>query len=149
MIRHVSIPARDQQHVAEGLAELMNGKSFPFGPLEGAFMAASGDANGTMIEVYPERATLDIPDRDHQVVFADRGTSVAAARPALGVARDFSLLGRMVRAVAAWRARARADAEARRSMFCLAELDDHTLSDIGLNRAGFYHEGMRLRRYDI
>lgn len=71
MIHHVSIPARDPQHVAEVLAELMNGKFFPFGPLEGAFMAASGDANGTMIEVYPERATLDIPDNDDQVVFGD------------------------------------------------------------------------------
>jgi hypothetical protein len=36
----------------------MGGKCFPFGPLEGAFMAASGDEHGTMIEVYPERATL-------------------------------------------------------------------------------------------
>jgi hypothetical protein len=71
MIHHVSIPAREPEHVAKVLAELMNGKCFPFGPLEGAFMAASGDANGTMIEVYPERATLDIPDRDDQVVFAD------------------------------------------------------------------------------
>ncbi len=71
MIHHVSIPAREPQHVAEVLAELMNGKCSPFGPLEGAFMATSGDANGTMIEVYPERATLDIPDRDDQVVFAE------------------------------------------------------------------------------
>jgi hypothetical protein len=71
MIHHVSIPAREPQHVAEVLAELMNGKWVPFGPLEGAFMATSGDANGTMIEVYPERATLDIPDRDDQVVFAE------------------------------------------------------------------------------
>jgi hypothetical protein len=53
------------------LAELMGGKCFPFGPLEGAFMAASGDAHGSMIEVYPERATLDIPDRDDQVVFGE------------------------------------------------------------------------------
>jgi hypothetical protein len=71
MIHHVSIPAREPQRVAEVLAELMNGKCFPFGPLEGAFMAASGDANGTMIEVYPERAMLDIPDRDDQVIFTD------------------------------------------------------------------------------
>jgi hypothetical protein len=71
MIHHVSIPARQPQHVAEVLAELMDGKCFPFGPLEGAFMAASGDANGTMIEVYPERATLDIPDTDDQVVFGE------------------------------------------------------------------------------
>ena len=71
MIHHVSIPARDPQHVAEVLAELMHGKSFPFGPLEGAFMAASGDEHGTMIEVYPERATLDIPPNKDQVVFGD------------------------------------------------------------------------------
>ena len=71
MIHHVSIPAREPQHVAEVLAELMNGTCIQFGPLEGAFMAMSGDANGTMIEVYPERATLDIPDNDDQVVFAD------------------------------------------------------------------------------
>ncbi len=70
MIHHVSIPAREPQHVAEVLAELMNGTCSPFGPLEGAFMATSGDANGTMIEVYPEHATLNIPDRDDQVVFA-------------------------------------------------------------------------------
>ena len=47
MIHHVSIPAREPQRVSEVLAELMNGKCFPFGPLEGAFMAASGGANPT------------------------------------------------------------------------------------------------------
>src|SRR5262249_585110 len=35
-------PARKPRHVAEILAELMNGKYFPFSPVEGAFMAASG-----------------------------------------------------------------------------------------------------------
>jgi hypothetical protein len=74
MIHHVSIPAREPQRVAEVLAELMNGQCGPFGPLEGAFMATSGDANGTMIEVYPERTTLDIPDHDDQVVFAETPT---------------------------------------------------------------------------
>lgn len=69
MIHHVSIPAREPRRVAEVLAELMNGTCIPFGPLEGAFMATSGDANGTMIEVYPEHATLGIPERDDQVVF--------------------------------------------------------------------------------
>jgi len=71
MIHHVSIPAREPQHVAEVLAELMNGKCFPFGSLEGAFIAASGDVNGTMVEVYPERTTLNIPDRGEQVVLAE------------------------------------------------------------------------------
>jgi hypothetical protein len=71
MIHHISIPARDPKHVAEVLAELMGGTCHPFGPLEGAFLAASGDAQGTMIEVYPDRATLDIPESDDQVVFGD------------------------------------------------------------------------------
>ena len=71
MIHHVSIPARDPRHVATVLAELMGGKCVPFGPLEGAYMALSGDEHGSMIEVYPDRATLDIPDNDDQVVFGD------------------------------------------------------------------------------
>jgi hypothetical protein len=71
MIHHVSIPAREPQCVAEVLAELMKGKCLPFRPLEGAFMAASGDANGTMIEVYPERTTLDMPDHERQVAFGE------------------------------------------------------------------------------
>jgi hypothetical protein len=45
------------------LAELMDGKCYPFGPLEGAFMAASGDAHGTMIEVYPERGDARYPKK--------------------------------------------------------------------------------------
>jgi hypothetical protein len=71
MIHHVSIPAHEPQRVAEVLAELMRGTCLPFGPLEGAFMAASGDEHGSMIEVYPERATLDIPKNDDQVVFGE------------------------------------------------------------------------------
>jgi hypothetical protein len=57
MIRHVSIPASDPRHVATVLAELMQGRVYPFpGPLPGAFMAVAGDAHGTQIEVYPETA---------------------------------------------------------------------------------------------
>jgi hypothetical protein len=73
MIHHVSIPARDPQHVAAVLAEVMGGKCVPFGPLEGAFMAIGGDEQRTMIEVYPDRATLDIPASDEQVVFGENG----------------------------------------------------------------------------
>ena len=69
MIHHVSIPARHPQHVAEVLAEVMGGRCVPFGPLEGAFMALGAD--GGMIEVYPDKATLDIPANDDQVVFGE------------------------------------------------------------------------------
>jgi hypothetical protein len=69
MIHHVSIPARNPEHVATVLAEVMGGRCVPFGPLEGAFMALGAD--GGMIEVYPDRATLDIPANDVQVVFGE------------------------------------------------------------------------------
>ena len=55
MIRHVSIPAANPRHVAGVLAELMQGRVYPFpGPIPGAFMAVAGDEYGTQIEVYTE-----------------------------------------------------------------------------------------------
>jgi hypothetical protein len=59
MIHHVSISARDPKHVATVLAELMNGRCYPFpGGVADSFMAVSGDEHGSMIEVYPETVTL-------------------------------------------------------------------------------------------
>ena len=59
MIHHVSISARDPKHVADVLAELMNGRCYPFpGGIADSFMAVSGDEHGTMIEVYPENTVL-------------------------------------------------------------------------------------------
>lgn len=71
MIHHISIPARDPVRVAAVLAELMEGRAFPFsGPLPGAHMAMSGDAHGTMIEVYPDTITLAPGEEDEaQVAF--------------------------------------------------------------------------------
>ena len=54
MIHHVSIPAENPEHVSAVLAELMDGKSYPFpGGFKNSFIAISGDARGTAIEVYP------------------------------------------------------------------------------------------------
>jgi hypothetical protein len=59
MIHHVSISAKDPKHVADVLAELMNGRCYPFpGGVADSFMAVSGDEHGSMIEVYPESVTL-------------------------------------------------------------------------------------------
>ena len=67
MIHHVSIPARDPARVSAVLAELMGGKSYPFpGGFRDSFMAVSGDARGTAIEVYPTGLHL-VPDGDGQV----------------------------------------------------------------------------------
>jgi hypothetical protein len=67
MIRHLS---RKLQHVAKVLAELI-GKCFPFGSLEGAFMAAGGDANCMMFEVNPEQPFLASGDQAMKLLHVD------------------------------------------------------------------------------
>lgn len=51
MIHHISIAARDPRHVAEVLAEIWGGYSFPFPPLPGGYIAMPGDTLGTAVEV--------------------------------------------------------------------------------------------------
>lgn len=69
MIHHVSIAARQPRHVAEVLAELMDGRAYPFpGGIADSFMAVSGDEHGSMIEVYPEDVVLQPGSGDSQVV---------------------------------------------------------------------------------
>jgi hypothetical protein len=81
MIHHVSIPARDPVKVAQVLAELMQGRAFPFsGPLPGAQMAVSGDAHGTMIEVYPETVVMTPGEGEAPVAYR-RDAPPAAAAP--------------------------------------------------------------------
>jgi len=72
MIHHISISAHDPKHVADVLAELMNGRCYPFpGGVADSFMAVSGDENGSMIEVYPEGVTLVPGTRDDAQVCAN------------------------------------------------------------------------------
>jgi hypothetical protein len=73
MIHHVSIPAQEPARVSAVLAELMGGKSYPFpGGFRNSFMAVSGDAHGTAIEVYPTGLLL-VPEGDNQVTTDDTG----------------------------------------------------------------------------
>jgi hypothetical protein len=65
MIHHISIPARDPQHVACVLAELMGGYAGPFiGPIPGAWVVYQEDGAGTGIEVYSESTVLLPGDGD-------------------------------------------------------------------------------------
>ncbi len=67
MIHHISISAHDPKHVAEVLAELMNGRCYPFpGGVADSFMAVSGDEHGSMIEVYPAGVTLLPGTKDNE-----------------------------------------------------------------------------------
>jgi hypothetical protein len=80
MIHHVSMPARDPEHVAAVLAELIGGYSGKFvGPIPGAFVAYAEDAHGTGFEVYPERTGI-VPgegDAIGQVELIDAPRAVA------------------------------------------------------------------------
>ena len=59
MIHHVSIPARDPQHVAQVLAELFGGYAGPFiGPIPGGWVVYDEDGHGSGIEIYHERTLL-------------------------------------------------------------------------------------------
>ena len=53
MIHHLSIGAKEPERVARVLAELWNGYALPFPVTEGAWIAMTGDANGSEIEVIP------------------------------------------------------------------------------------------------
>jgi hypothetical protein len=58
MIHHLSIAARDPQHVAGVLAELMGGRAVPFPPNPGSFFALQLDEHGSGVEVYPAGTEL-------------------------------------------------------------------------------------------
>ena len=80
MIHHVSISATQPQHVAEVLAELMGGRSFPFpGPLPGAFVAVCGDDRGTSIEVYPAKTVIEPGEGEAPGRFVEREPSAYGA----------------------------------------------------------------------
>lgn len=59
MLFHLSIAAEDPKHVADVIAELWGGESFPFPPVsQGSWIAMAGDDRSTTIEVYPFRTVL-------------------------------------------------------------------------------------------
>ena len=72
---HVSINAEEPPLVAGVLADLLAGKALPFPSCSGAWIAFSGAADGTAIEVYPISKLLTPGDRN--VVFSDGGRGEA------------------------------------------------------------------------
>ena len=58
MIHHLSIAARDPQHVAKVLAEFMGGAATRFTPNPGSWFAHQQDEHGTGVEVYPAGTQL-------------------------------------------------------------------------------------------
>ncbi len=58
MIHHISISAKNPQHVAQVLAEILKGKAVPFFPAPGSYMVVAMDEYGTAIEVLPAGAEI-------------------------------------------------------------------------------------------
>jgi hypothetical protein len=64
MIHHISIPAKDPQHVARVIAELWQTEALPFPPVPGGFIVIADDEHGTAIEVTPLGTELVPGDDD-------------------------------------------------------------------------------------
>ncbi|MBD2078642.1 hypothetical protein [Leptolyngbya sp. FACHB-17] len=81
MFHHISIAVNQPLHVANVLAEVLQGRCFPFPPHEGSYIVIVDDGFGTGIELYPADTQLT-PELD-QVGFssgnAQTFTSVHAA----------------------------------------------------------------------
>ena len=87
MLFHVSIAARDPQHVATVLAELMQGEALPFPPVsDDGWIAFAGDAHGTAVEVYPLGTMLhEAPGDADAIGLTGASDGYTATHAALGV----------------------------------------------------------------
>ncbi|MDZ8028687.1 MAG: hypothetical protein RMX65_008565 [Nostoc sp. DedQUE01] len=74
MIHHISISVQNPLHVAQVLAEVLNGQLFPFFPHPGSYMVFPLDENGTGIEVYPLNTKLMPGEGDNQCQFVEDAT---------------------------------------------------------------------------
>jgi len=89
MIFHLSIDARDPQHVAGVIAELFgNGKAVPFPPVaKGSWVALALDERNTTVEVYPRGTVLHPVEGDADGV----GLPDPARGTDFGVATHFAM----------------------------------------------------------
>ena len=69
MIHHISLSAQNPEHVAQVLAEVLNGQAFPFFPNPGSYMVFPMDEYGTGIEIYPLETKLIPGEGDEQGKF--------------------------------------------------------------------------------
>ncbi|MDV3002555.1 MAG: hypothetical protein N5P05_004210 (plasmid) [Chroococcopsis gigantea SAG 12.99] len=53
MIHHISVAAKNPQHVAKVLAEIFKGQAVTFPPHPESYMVLALDEHGTAVEVYP------------------------------------------------------------------------------------------------
>lgn len=85
MIHHISISAHNPQLVAEVIAQVIEGKAFPFSPVEGGFITLADDGYATAVEVYPISIQMQPATGDDEVLF------VKSAQPAEFIANHAAI----------------------------------------------------------
>jgi hypothetical protein len=89
MINHISIGVNNPEKVANVLAELWNGYSYPFPPSPNSFIVFADDGRGTLVEVTPINTVLmpgeGLPDEENFNVHTPTGEHEAKF-----VSSDFS-----------------------------------------------------------
>jgi hypothetical protein len=88
MIHHISIPAENPGHVADILAEIWQGKAYPFPVHTGSYVVfASNNNQGIAIEVYPigTEMTPGIDNQDIQYRHNPNVPTFVATHAALSV----------------------------------------------------------------
>lgn len=63
-IHHFTIPAREPERVARVLAEIVGGRVIPLPHPHGNLMVYAGDADGSVIEVWPAATRIDETTQD-------------------------------------------------------------------------------------
>ena len=99
MIHHFSIAARNPEHVASVLAEVIGGRSLDFSPFPGSRIVIAGDEHGTAIEVYPLGLEL-APGEDKAAVHGVTNpvpSALTATHAAVSVALEEAAIHRIGR----------------------------------------------------
>jgi hypothetical protein len=87
MIHHISIPARDPEHVARVIAELWQTVALPFPPYPDSFVVITDDGHGTDIEIAPLGIEF-MPgegDQQAQIIRKESPSPFSATHAALSV----------------------------------------------------------------
>lgn len=93
MIHHLSIAAKYPEQVAHVLAEVWQGKAYPFPPHPGSYMVFPGDEYGSLIEIYPLGTELTPADGDEPNFEYNPNTSeLTATHAAVSVPTDIETI---------------------------------------------------------
>ncbi|MFB2770393.1 hypothetical protein ACE1AT_14045 [Pelatocladus sp. BLCC-F211] len=88
MIHHISVSAKNPQHVAQVLAKVLKGQLAPFPPHPGSYIVFPGDEYGTAVEVYPLGSEIlpgTAPNEQCKFVNSDNPSSFTATHAAISV----------------------------------------------------------------